>query len=63
MSAVRLRFEFSFDELILLYGPMLTGGESFVSSSDLNQAAVLKLDKAEVSEDSYLRLKFQVINN
>lgn len=41
----------------------LIGGESFVSSSDLNQAAVLKLDKAEILKDSYLRLRYKVINS
>ena len=40
-----------------------TESESFVSSSQLNQIAVLKLNKTNALDYSNLRLRYKVINN
>jgi len=41
--------------------PTVIDGESLQSPSELNDLGVLKLESAEVLEDSYLRLRYQLI--
>lgn len=40
----------------------LIGGESLMSRAELKKPGILHLEKAEVLEDSYLRLKYKVIH-
>lgn len=58
------------DHIDIVVAPVLIGGkdtsslvdgDSLLSPSELNKLGVLQLKKAEVLEDSYLRLKYDVI--
>lgn len=40
----------------------LIGGRSFVSQEELGAMGILRLERADVLEDSYLRLRYSVIN-
>ena len=43
--------------------PTLIGGRSLVSPDELSELGVLKLRKCTVLQDSYVRLRYEVLNN
>ena len=60
-----------FDHVDIVVAPVLVGGtntstlidgKSLLSESDLSQLGVLKLQECKVLENSYLRLRYQVIS-
>ena len=70
MNGLLLR-EKLFDHVDIVVAPVLVGGtntstlidgKSLLSESDLSQLGVLKLQECKVLENSYLRLRYQVIS-
>lgn len=62
---------FCFDYIDIVIAPILVGGKdtstlidgrSLLSESELSQLGVLKLQECMVLENSYLRLRYQVIH-
>ena len=71
MSAYQVFREKLFDYIDIVIAPILVGGKdtstlidgrSLLSESELSQLGVLKLQECMVLENSYLRLRYQVIH-